>query len=527
MKYTKMIFNRVSLVILLVSLFSLGTSGFLESQTASAQNDPGTIAYVRRSTYDIHTISPDGTGDRVLWTAPDPLTVWPAFDLAWRPDGGELAFSSEHEEACSWFQSDIYAIRYDGAGYRRITNAPACAELASLPKGSVTVDVTYWTSDLVQVYVAGAPEPQTVLYDGTITFGNVADFGPGVAQPAIGIWGLYRIFSSPPLADVQPGETIPGGNLIISQYSGVQFFGTGKISWKADGSALAYGMRTYSGISQIPAVPPYGSIGEQLPVVENAAPGLVAWGPTAATRDQYLYFSLDDPLVENVAGIYLNTVGNTSGGTRLVPVSTFYDAETVYDIEWLPDASGFLFTKFYVDLGYYADLFEYNFTTQEITKLTSFDHAHAFSISPDGEYIVFERLVDDFDDSTSSLWIVNRDGSGLHKLADDAVRPAWGPAHVPLPVDADFVGTPTSGGRPLLVQFTNQSTGDYDTCTWTFGDGSTSTSCSNPTHTYAMEGVYPVALTVSGAGGTDTQSRDRYIRVEEYRTYLPLVIGRH
>ena len=62
--------------------------------------------------------------------------------LAWRPDGRELAFSSEHEEACSLYESDVYAIGYDGAGYRRVTNSPACAALAGLPKGSVKVNVT-------------------------------------------------------------------------------------------------------------------------------------------------------------------------------------------------------------------------------------------------------------------------------------------------------------------------------------------------------------------------------------------------
>jgi hypothetical protein len=58
--------------------------------------DPGIIVYVRLSTHDIHLISPDGTDDRVLWTAPQPLALWAAQDLAWRPDGRELAFSSEH-----------------------------------------------------------------------------------------------------------------------------------------------------------------------------------------------------------------------------------------------------------------------------------------------------------------------------------------------------------------------------------------------------------------------------------------------
>ena len=152
------------------------------------------IAYVRGSTYDIHAVSPGGSGDHVLWNAPRPLTTWPAFDLAWRPDGRELAFSSEHAEGCSWYQSDVYAIHYKGTGYRRITNAPACTELARLPRGSVTVNLTKLTGDFVQVYVAGAPGVQTVFGSGTMTLHNVADFGSGVAQPAIDINGLYRVF---------------------------------------------------------------------------------------------------------------------------------------------------------------------------------------------------------------------------------------------------------------------------------------------------------------------------------------------
>ncbi|HSR34275.1 MAG TPA: hypothetical protein VLY63_27220 [Anaerolineae bacterium] len=160
---------------------------------AAASGDPGIIAYVRRSTHDIHLISPDGTGDRVLWTAPHPLALWPAQDLAWRPDGRELAFSSEHEETCSWYQSDVYAIRINGAGYRRVTNAPACAVLASLPKGSVTVNFSYWTASMIQVYVQGAPGIKTTLGDGTMTFDNVADLGPGVLQPAIEHMGIDHV----------------------------------------------------------------------------------------------------------------------------------------------------------------------------------------------------------------------------------------------------------------------------------------------------------------------------------------------
>jgi hypothetical protein len=403
-----------------------------------AAADEGTIAYVRVSTHDIHLISPDGSGDRVLWTAPLPLSQTEPLELAWRPDGRELAFSSDHELACSWYESDVYAIGYNGAGYRRVTNSPACAALADLPKGSVTVDVANYTSDLVWVYVQGAPEVKSILggFGGTVTFDGVADFGPGVHQASIGIWGMYRFTSYPPYADVQPGQTAPGGNLVIMEYSGFTGFGAGKVSWKADGSALAYGLRTGSAITQISANPPYGSIGADLPVVEEASPSLVAWGPIPARKDQYLYSSGLSPFKENLGGIYLNTVGDASGGTQVV---LFYDysAEYVHDIEWLPDGSGFLFTKFYVGLGFFADIFEFNFATQSITQLTptlndeSEDGgARGLGISPDGRQIVFERAVYPLN-TNSSVWIMNRDGSDLRKLADDAGRPAWGKVPTP------------------------------------------------------------------------------------------------
>lgn len=500
---------------------------------SGAPADQGVIAYVRRSTNDIRLIAPDGSGDRVLWTNPGLSGMKSVINLAWRPDGRELAFTGEHEAACSWFASDVYAIGHTGAGYRRVTNSPACAELAGLPKGSVTVAVENSTGELAWVYVQGAPEVKSILGSGTVTFADVADFGPGVLQPSIGVWGLYRFTSYPPYADVQPGQTVPGGSTFIGSNLGFQGFGAGKVSWKADGSALAYGMRTSSAITQISAGPSYGSTGVDLPVVEKASPSLVAWGPTPALKDQYLYSSGMAVLKDDVGGIYLNTVGNASGGTHLVLIPD-YSGQHAYDIAWLPDGSGFLFSLQWVPMEICSDIFEYNFAANEITQVTPSLHdrygdggARGLSISPDGRQIVFERALF-ASDASRGLWIINRDGSGLHKLLDDAGAPAWGPSPAPEPVHAQFVAAPPSGVRPLVVQFTNQSTGDYDTCAWTFGDGGTSSSCANLTHTYVAKGVYTVALTVSGPGGTDTQTRDRHITVQDgVRAYLPLVSKGH
>ena len=104
--------------------------------------------------------------------------------------------------------------------------------------------------------------------------------------------------------------------------------------------------------------------------------------------------------------------------------------------------------------------------------------------------------------------------------SDTLVRPAYIQVNaVPQPVVANFYGAPTSGSAPLTVVFTNTSTGELSgTLTfplnswWDFGDGSTSTD-TNPTHTYTMPGVYTVSLYVSNILGSDTLTRTSYIIV--------------
>ncbi|MBN1999693.1 PKD domain-containing protein, partial [candidate division KSB1 bacterium] len=81
-----------------------------------------------------------------------------------------------------------------------------------------------------------------------------------------------------------------------------------------------------------------------------------------------------------------------------------------------------------------------------------------------------------------------------------------------IPPTANFSASPTSGPAPLFVQFTNLSTGDITSYSWTFGDGGTSTSA-NPTHTYNSEGTYTVALTVTGPAGTHSKLMPALIHV--------------
>ena len=75
----------------------------------------------------------------------------------------------------------------------------------------------------------------------------------------------------------------------------------------------------------------------------------------------------------------------------------------------------------------------------------------------------------------------------------------------PSPV-ADFSYTGANVTAPAIVQFTNNST-NATSYLWDFGDGSTSTDI-NPSHNYTAGGVFIVKLTATGAGGTNSVTKN-------------------
>ncbi len=92
-------------------------------------------------------------------------------------------------------------------------------------------------------------------------------------------------------------------------------------------------------------------------------------------------------------------------------------------------------------------------------------------------------------------------------------------------ITAQFSGSPTAGTSPLTVNFSNLSSGAYDTCTWDFGDSSGSGSCVDLSHTYTTLGTYTVSLTVTGASGSDNETKLDYIYVfDQHLLYLPVIL---
>ncbi|MGC1954051.1 MAG: PKD domain-containing protein, partial [Gammaproteobacteria bacterium] len=82
----------------------------------------------------------------------------------------------------------------------------------------------------------------------------------------------------------------------------------------------------------------------------------------------------------------------------------------------------------------------------------------------------------------------------------------------PPALSANFTATPTNGVAPLVVTFSDTSTGSVTSRSWDFGDGSTAAG-QTAVKTYANPGVYTVKLTVTASGASDTIIKSDLITV--------------
>ena len=424
---------KKSVVLFIIFVFLI-LAGLSTIPTARAQKDlaprTGTIAYVRGST-EVRLINADGTNDRQLWTHPDAKKELGIYDVAWRPDGKELAISSGHAAAYSLYHADLYAIAPDGSGFRKLTNSPDRAEFARYPKGSVSVTLrneqpiyrqSQASSGVFIVYVAGADEPQQItLPPGstkTILFKNVADFG-NTAQAVVAIWGKYRWFT--PGVDVRAAQTVKAPVFGISG-DGVDLLGAFRPVWRRDGSRVSYrsGVCTLNSASVKPTPGEY----EYLPLFGGKNPmGTCVWdlGPTAATANQLLYSENS----EGDSGIYRIAEGGKHPGEKLTTYSNI-PYQLLFDLRWLPDGSGFLFSNQTL-MRDSANIFRYDFATRKTTQITRLQNEFTgmFSISPDGEWIVFERSKSLDEDRAIDLWIAPLDGGTPRLLVRNGFSPSW------------------------------------------------------------------------------------------------------
>ncbi len=120
----------------------------------------------------------------------------------------------------------------------------------------------------------------------------------------------------------------------------------------------------------------------------------------------------------------------------------------------------------------------------------------------------------------TAVLVLSSGGLNAAAMAADTARAAAND-----PITADFSALPLRGVPPLRVQFTSLATGAFNECRWDFGDGTVVHAKLHPWHRYESEGRYTVSLTVRGPDGEDTISKEAYIIVSWYRSYVPMAAG--
>jgi hypothetical protein len=272
------------------------------------------------------------------------------------------------------------------------------------------------------VYVAGAAAPQFVTIPPggtkTLTFTSVADFGKK-AQAIVAIYGNYRWFQAG--ADVQAGKTVKAPEFSISG-DGIQYFGAFHPVWRNDGSEISYRTGTCT-IDRVPLDAPQGEFFFK-PMFGGKPPFGACnwdWGPTPALKDQIIY-------TENSteSAIFLMNEGGTHPGKKLTNYSEI-EYQLLHDLHWLPDGSGIVYSTTTL-MRNASNIFRYDLKTKQTTQLTKFENEFAkkFNVSPDGEWIVYERSKEYDDSAKSDLWIQRINGSEAKLLVKNAYSPSWG-----------------------------------------------------------------------------------------------------
>jgi len=120
---------------------------------------------------------------------------------------------------------------------------------------------------------------------------------------------------------------------------------------------------------------------------------------------------------------------------------------------------------------------------------------------------------------TVNLTVTNSVGSDSTVKTDYITVSKSSTPTEPAPVAA-FTADVTSGTAPLMVNFTDQSTGSPTSWNWDFGDGFNDTE-QNVSHTFSEVGNYTVNLTVSNENGTNSTSALITVS-EKSATVLPI-----
>jgi hypothetical protein len=192
------------------------------------------------------------------------------------------------------------------------------------------------------------------------------------------------------------------------------------LSWKHDGSEIAFQML---GFKKIPANPSNPYLWTDVEPDGGMLSNSFTWSPV---DDRYLYCDYRSITVEQ---LYIAEEG---GKPRLL----LENNNDFTQPAWLPDGSGFVYVGQPKDNGDFDDnIFYYDFQTEQKQRLTYFryDVIESLSISPNGQYIVFEMRNTVGKPYQSDLWIMDRlNPTDIWPItaSGNCTTPVWSPTGV-------------------------------------------------------------------------------------------------
>ncbi len=521
----------------------------LGQQTVLADSLDGAIAYVshNHTTGDeIRLIDPDGSNDRLLYRTGDPYPVelTQINHLTWKPDASELAFASSHEESCSLYQSDIYAIGTDGKNYRRLTDPPACGDRAGIPVGTVTVPVINSSDESgpFTIYLEGAQGPvEIALAPGAsteITFRNVADYG-NQEQFVVWAYGELRNFWPGAEVDVQPGRHLTTGELEIFQ--GLEHYGFQWPNYRPDGLQVASIFNRTELWQVSSSNRESGLVGERLASSIRDTPDFLAWGPTEELSDLFLYEDWSRSAVDGrlVNQVFLGSVSDPEG-IPVMDIDPTFVGKTLLGLAWLPDGSGFLYSQTeMVNYRFKSDLWVYSFSLEQSFRLTGVPYGfiRAMASSPDATKVVYEyQTYGDWYDLNPEidLWVLDMLTDEQTLLVENASNPAWSPVPIPdnNPVPLLTGINPSAanaGGAGFTLTASGSSFVSGSVVHWNGADltttyvNATTLTAQVPANKITAAGTARVTVYTPGPGGGESGARTFTINVSVPTNPVPVL----
>ena len=121
-----------------------------------------------------------------------------------------------------------------------------------------------------------------------------------------------------------------------------------------------------------------------------------------------------------------------------------------------------------------------------------------------------------YDELNRIKTVIYEDGTTIVYDYDDVGNRTIRQVYSDTPPSAEFVADNTNVEVGQTVNFTDQSAGDITTWSWDFDNNGTEDSAEqNPSYIYNTAATYTVSLTVTGPGGSDTETKLDYIQVTE------------